>query len=69
MILDKIRDLKDDNTADHAGIIKRLDATNGNVTKNTSFRIEVSTTIRNLKWFLGIVGVGNIVNLIYLFFK
>lgn len=68
LILDKIKDLKDDNSSEHQGIIKRLDLTNGNVSKNTAFRIEVSTTIRNLKWFLGLVGVGNIVNLIYLYF-
>lgn len=69
LILDKIKDLKDDNTSDHQGIIKRLDLTNGNVAKNTAFRIEVSTTIRNLKWFLGLVGLGNIINLVYLFTK
>ena len=69
LILDKIKDLKDGNTTDHNGIIKRLDLTNGNVAKNTAFRIEVSTTIKNLKWFLGLLGIGNVVNLIYLLLK
>ena len=67
LILDKIKDLKDDNTSDHQGIIKRLDLTNGNVAKNTAFRIEVSTTIKNLKWLLGLIGVANIFNIVYLF--
>ena len=67
LILDKIKDLKIDNALGHEGIIKRLDETNGNVKKNTQFRIEVATTIKNLKWFLGLLGVGNILNLIYLF--
>ncbi len=69
LILDKIKDLKDDNSTGHKGIIKRLDETNGNVKKNTQFRIEVATTIRNLKWFLGFMGVGNIANIIYLIIK
>ena len=66
LILDKIKDLKDDNSNGHKGIIKRLDETNGNVKKNTQFRIEISTTIKNLKWFIGLLGVGNILNLIYM---
>lgn len=66
LILDKIKDLKDDNSNGHKGIIKRLDETNGNVKKNTQFRIEVSTTIRNLKWFIGLLGFGNILNFIYM---
>ncbi len=69
LILDKIKDLKNDNLNGHKGIIKRLDETNGNVKKNTQFRIEVSTTIKNLKWFLGLLGVGNIANIIYLIIK
>ena len=66
LILDKIRDLKNDNLNGHKGIIKRLDETNGNVKKNTKFRIEVSTTIKNLKWFVGLLGVGNALNFIYM---
>ena len=69
LILDKIKDLKNDNTTEHGGIIKRLDLTNGNVKKNTQFRIEVSTTIKNLKWFIGLLGIGNVLNLIYMFIK
>ena len=69
LILDKIRDLKEDNANSHKSIIKRLDETNGNVKKNTQFRIEVSTTIRNLKWFLGLIGLGNIINIIYMIIK
>jgi hypothetical protein len=67
LILDKIKDLRDDNSSDHNGIIRRLDVTNGNVRKNTQFRIEISTTIKNLKWFIGLLGIGNILNLIYMF--
>jgi hypothetical protein len=67
LILDKIKDLKNDNSAEHGGIIRRLDVTNGNVRKNTQFRIEISTTIKNLKWFIGLLGIGNILNLIYMF--
>lgn len=69
LILDKIRDLKTDNSDGHNGIIKRLDETNGNVKKNTQFRIEISTTIKNLKWFIGLLGIGNILNLIYMIIK
>ena len=69
LILDKIKDLKIDNTLGHEGIIKRLDETNGNVKKNTQFRIEVATTIKNLKWFLGLLGIGNIANIIYLIIR
>lgn len=66
LILDKIKDFKDDNSKEHKGIVKRLDTTNGNVKKNTQFRIEVSTTIKNLKWFIGLLGIGNILNFIYM---
>lgn len=69
LILDKIKDLKNDNSDGHNGIIKRLDETNGNVKKNTQFRIEISTTIKNLKWFIGLLGIGNILNLIYMIIK
>jgi len=69
LILDKIKDLKDENLTGHKGIIKRLDDTNGNVKKNTQFRIEVSTTIKNLKWFIGLLGIGNIANIIYMIVK
>jgi len=69
LILDKIKDLKDDNSDGHSGIIKRLDETNGNVKRNTQFRIEISTTIKNLKWFIGLLGIGNILNLIYMIIK
>jgi len=66
LIIDKINDLKTDNADDHEEIKKRLDFTNGNVMKNTAFRIEVSTTIKNLKWLLGLLGLGNIANIIYM---
>ena len=69
LILDKIKDLKDDNSDGHSGIIKRLDEINGNVKRNTQFRIEISTTIKNLKWFIGLLGIGNILNLIYMIIK
>ena len=69
LILDKIKDLKENSANGHRGIIKRLDETNGNVKKNTQFRIEVSTTIKNLKWFIGLLGIGNIANIIYMIVK
>ncbi|MCX6795796.1 MAG: hypothetical protein NT165_03695 [Candidatus Falkowbacteria bacterium] len=69
LIIDKINDLKTDNSDGHEEIKKRLDFTNGNVMKNTAFRIEVSTTIKNLKWLLGLLGIGNIANLIYVIFR
>ncbi|MEI8360936.1 MAG: hypothetical protein WCG01_02315 [bacterium] len=69
LILDKINDFKDGNSSEHDEIKKRLDFTNGNVMKNTAFRIEVSTTIKNLKWLLGLLGLGNIANLIYEFLR
>lgn len=69
LIIDKINDLKADNLDGHEEIKKRLDLTNGNVMKNTAFRIEVSTTIKNLKWLLGLLGVGNIANIIYMILK
>jgi len=69
LILDKINSLKEDNCIDHKAICKRLDATNGNVAKNTAFRIEVSTTVKNLKWLLGFLGLGNIINILYMLFR
>jgi hypothetical protein len=69
LILDKINDLKEDNSTDHQAICKRLDLTNGNVAKNTAFRIEVSTTIKNLKWLLGLLGIGNVINILYMLLK
>lgn len=69
LIIDKIHDLKEANGNEHDEIKKRLDLTNGNVAKNTAFRIEVSTTIKNLKWLLGLLGIGNVANIIYMFFK
>ena len=69
LIIDKINDFKDGNSNEHEEIKKRLDLTNGNVAKNTAFRIEVSTTIKNLKWLLGLLGIGNIANIIYMLLK
>jgi len=69
LILKNIDDFKRDNSARLEAISRRLDITNGNVKKNTDFRIEISTTIKNFKWLLGLLGISNILNIIYMLLR
>lgn len=66
-ILSLLNSFKDDNAAQHDQIIKRLDYTNGNVTKNTEFRLKFEGGTTTLKFILGFVGFANILILIKLF--
>ncbi len=47
-----------------AGIERRQNLTNGNVIKNTEFRIGATATFVTLKWLIGLIGVGTLVNVI-----
>jgi len=58
---------KEDNTNQHEAIIARLDKTNGNVIKNTEFRLKFEGGFSMIKWLAGFIGVGNVIILIKLF--
>jgi hypothetical protein len=45
-------------------VICRQDKTNGNVIKNTEFRLSATGAILVIKWLIGLVGLGTIANLI-----
>jgi hypothetical protein len=46
------------------GVHERQDKTNGNVIRNTEFRLQATGSLLTLKVLIGIVGIGNIVALI-----
>lgn len=69
LILKVLEDFKMENKEGHEQIIKRLDITNGNVVKNTEFRIQSSAVIAFLKWGIAIIGVSNISSILYLYFS
>ena len=64
MILKAIDDLKSDNKDGHKQIIDRLDKTNGNVMKNTSFRLETIGALKMIKVLLGLIGAGTVANIV-----
>jgi hypothetical protein len=66
-IIQLLNSFKEDNTNQHEAIIARLDKTNGNVIKNTEFRLRFEGGFAMIKWLAGFVGVGNIIILIKLF--
>ena len=49
------------------GIHERQDRTNGNVARNTDFRLQATGSITALKWVIGVIGFGNLAILIKLF--
>jgi hypothetical protein len=67
MIIELLNSFKTDNKEEHYQIIKRLDKTNGNVSKNTEHRQRFEGGFGVIKWILGFVGIGNIVILFKLF--
>lgn len=46
------------------GIHQRQDLTNGNVIKNTEFRLNATATLNTLKYLVAIFGIGTIFNVI-----
>lgn len=48
---------------------EKQDKTNGNVVKNTEFRIGTEANIALIKWVLGFIGVSNIIALILLIIR
>ena len=67
LIIQMLKDFKDENSDDHKGIIKRLDKTNGNVVDNTEHRLKFEGGMSAIKYLVGFVGIGNIIILIKLF--
>lgn len=47
-----------------SGMERRQNLTNGNVIKNTEFRIGATATFVTLKWLIGLIGLGTLVNVI-----
>ena len=47
------------------GVHARQDHTNGNVLKNTEYRIATEAVINNIKWMMGFFGISNIGVIIY----
>lgn len=50
------------------GVHERQDKTNGNVIKNTEFRLKTIGSLMTLKFLVGVLGIGNIVLIIKTFF-
>ncbi|MDC1191169.1 hypothetical protein N8148_03105 [Gammaproteobacteria bacterium] len=51
-----LREMKDG----FAGVYKRQDYTNGNVTDNTEYRLKATGSITALKYVIGIMGISNV---------
>lgn len=47
-----------------SGVHKRQDTTNGNVIKNTEFRLNTTATLKTLKYLVAIFGIGTIFNVV-----
>lgn len=69
LILKILEDFKKENKNDLNTIIKRLDISNGNILKNTEFRIQSVAVIGFLKWAIAIIGASNIGSILYLYFS
>lgn len=69
LILKILEDFKEENKNDLNTIIKRLDISNGNILKNTEFRIQSVAVIAFLKWAIAIIGASNIGSILYLYFS
>ena len=66
-IMALLNSFKESNDEQHSQIIARLDKTNGNVMKNTEFRLKFEGGASLIKFILGFVGFANILILIKLF--
>lgn len=49
------------------GVYLRQDHTNGNVKKNSEFRVQSEAVIGTFKWLIATIGVSNFATIIYLF--
>lgn len=49
------------------GVYERQDKTNGNVIKNTEFRLRATANINLLKWVVSLIGFANVVAIVKLF--
>lgn len=65
-VKEKLEDLKVTVKDGFKGVYERQDKTNGNVKKNTVFRIETLAIIKFNKFLLGFFGFSNVATLIYL---
>jgi hypothetical protein len=68
-IIQLINSFKVDNDKQHKDIIEHLEKTNGNVMKNTEFRLRFEGGFGMLKWILAFVGLGNLIIILKLFMK
>ena len=49
------------------GVHERQDHTNGNVMRNSEFRLKADATIKTFKWLIAVFGIGTIVNVLVVF--
>lgn len=57
------------NTEQHKEIIRHQKETNGNVMENTAFRLKTTGALNIMKFLLGFVGLGTIINIFLLIIK
>jgi len=60
-IVKTLDEFKIENKEGHQEIIKHQKETNGNVIRNTEFRLKTEGSISAMKWVLNFVGFGNII--------
>lgn len=51
------------------GVHDRQDKTNGNVIRNTEFRLKATANINLLKWVVGLIGLTNVLAIVKLFIQ
>lgn len=69
VLLEKIANLSEKIEEGFATTHEKQNYTNGNVMKNTEFRIKTQSSIDTFKWIAGFLGLGNIVMLISFFYN
>lgn len=61
VLLEKINNLHEKIEEGFKGTHARLDLTNGNVKRNTEFRLRFQGSLSTFKWLFGALGIGNII--------
>jgi hypothetical protein len=59
-VIEKIDDGFELNTKEHNSLVDHAKETNGNVKKNTEFRVATEAQLRVWKWIISFVGVSNL---------
>ena len=64
LVVKLLETTREENNIGHANITKRLDTLNGQVAKNSEFRVSTKAMVALIKFGIPIVGLTGLVNLI-----